>query len=768
MKNKLFIEIEISIVFYKMTFHKKKNYYSKNNPKNIFLKYKAYKDKRKKISFKNIDSSFSFTQNAKIAIIIPYRNREKHLEEFTKYFQKENFDVYVIEQMDDQKFNRGLLLNAGFHIASQKKNYDYYIFHDVDSLPDETLLKNYYYNGNKIIHYASPYLGYKYNFGDFFGGIVGMDKETFIKINGYPNNFYGWGGEDDALYNHVALSGFEVYRPTSGSYILLDHPEPKKEEINDLKRENILRDLKNWKIYGYSDIKHLYLLQNHYTYYPTSNSKSSSKSASKSSSKKGLKVYVYQVKIALVHPKFETHYSLMRPLVEWKDVEEHIIDTFDDEKYTKFDGKMNKKNIYDNLIETKVSKEYEDGLRKEDLEKTLKFIFDNYREVLYIRIRNNEIKRAYHLHNHDFKNNWSKYIQFPDHMKPYDFMTKRSKNLKTYRENLLPEDKWVANGCITKIEGSDEDGNPISYVKEFYEMILHTIKTFKNVPDCDLLINRKDFQYLHSNPNKYAYTHLYPENVEIPKSMKPEKYWVVCSQNTTDENKDVAVPSADEWNDIHKIKGLKNIYEWKDKKDCVIFRGSSTGCGLDEKTNPRIRLAEISYLLKNPNINIRLNKFVKKIRVNNLIYSYIQTEKFKHLLGEFVTPEEQMKCKYTLNIEGNAAAYRYGGLFGYNSVVIQAESKYKVWFEPLLKENSDYILLKKEIYMNEKDSIEQSKEKVNTFFEKLFSKNKDMKKISSNGNKFFKKYLQDDSIASYFYSLMKKINHLYDTSNQKK
>ncbi len=736
---------------------KKRNNLKKRNSKNIYTQYKLYKEKRKKINFKNIDSSFSFQKNAKVAIIIPYRNREKHLEEFTKYFQNENFDVYVIEQMDNQKFNRGLLLNAGFHIASEKKDYDYYIFHDVDSLPNEDLLQSYYYNGSKIIHYASPYLGYKYTFGDFFGGIVGMTKETFIKINGYPNNFYGWGGEDDSLYNRVSLSGFDVYRPTKGSYILLDHPEPKKEEINDLKRENILRDLKNWKIYGYSDIKNLYILENEYTY---GEKKNKSKSLSKSSSKKGLKVHVYQVKIAIVHPKYETHYSLMTPLVQWNEVEENIIKTFDDEKYEKYKEKMNKKNVYDNLVEEKVGKEYESGLTKEDLEKTLKFIFENYREVLYIRIRNNEIKRAYHLHNRDFVNNWSKYIEFPDHMKPYNFMVKRSKNLKTYRENLLPENKWVANGCITKIEGSGEDGNPISYVKEFYEMILHTIKTFKNVPDCDLLINRKDFQYLNSNPNKYAYTHLYPENVNIPNEMKPEKYWIVCSQNTTNENKDVAIPSADEWNDIKKINKLKNIPEWENKEDCVVFRGSSTGCGLDEKTNPRIRLSQISYLMKNPKINIKLNKFVKKIRVNDLKYSYIQTEKYKHLLGEFVSPETQMKCKYTLNIEGNAAAYRYASLFGYNSVVIQAQSKYKMWFEPLLKENKDYVLLRKELYMNEKDEIEESKERVKEFFETLFSKNKDMKKISSNGNKFFKKYLQHDSISSYLYSLMKKSNIL--------
>jgi hypothetical protein len=174
---------------------KKKLFLKKNgNNQNIRKRYSIYKKNRKMIIMKNIDDSFTFDKSVKVAIIIPYRNREDHLKTFAQHFQNENMDVYVIEQLDDQKFNRGLLLNAGFHIASQKKDYDYYIFHDVDSYPDQDLLPLYYYKGSKIIHYASPYLGYKYTFDYFFGGVVGMNKETFLTVNGFPNNFYGWGG----------------------------------------------------------------------------------------------------------------------------------------------------------------------------------------------------------------------------------------------------------------------------------------------------------------------------------------------------------------------------------------------------------------------------------------------------------------------------------------------------------------------------------------------------------------------------------------------
>jgi predicted glycosyltransferase involved in capsule biosynthesis len=34
---------------------------------------------------------------------------------------------------------------------------------------------------------------------DYFGGITSFSEIQFGKINGFPNNFWGWGGEDDEL-----------------------------------------------------------------------------------------------------------------------------------------------------------------------------------------------------------------------------------------------------------------------------------------------------------------------------------------------------------------------------------------------------------------------------------------------------------------------------------------------------------------------------------------------------------------------------------------
>ena len=79
----------------------------------------------------------------KLAVIIAYRDRAEHLKIFLHHmhpiFQRQLIDyrIFVIEQTGKEKFNRGALMNIGFLEANKVDNFDCFVFHDVDLVPED-------------------------------------------------------------------------------------------------------------------------------------------------------------------------------------------------------------------------------------------------------------------------------------------------------------------------------------------------------------------------------------------------------------------------------------------------------------------------------------------------------------------------------------------------------------------------------------------------------------------------------------------------------
>ena len=79
------------------------------------------------------------------------------------------------------------------------------IFHDVDVLPDINMIKNYIMPIKEVSQYATKNTFKKYNYDNFFGAVNGFQLNAYFKINGYPNSFWGWGGEDDATIKRIFI-----------------------------------------------------------------------------------------------------------------------------------------------------------------------------------------------------------------------------------------------------------------------------------------------------------------------------------------------------------------------------------------------------------------------------------------------------------------------------------------------------------------------------------------------------------------------------------
>lgn len=171
-------------------------------------------------------------------IAIPYRNRETHLNYFINHtvplIQKHlpNSKIVVVEQNEGKLFNRGALLNVAFKEYENKTKY--FFTHDVDINPTEKCITTYYV---KEVN-DSNVLGIYTSSCNTLGGIIKLSNETIHKINGFPNDIWGWGTEDKALQNRA-----EFYKIKKITNLMNDkeHPEYllRFHDINDRETKNM-------------------------------------------------------------------------------------------------------------------------------------------------------------------------------------------------------------------------------------------------------------------------------------------------------------------------------------------------------------------------------------------------------------------------------------------------------------------------------------------------------------------------------------------------
>jgi len=119
----------------------------------------------------------------------------------------------VCEQTPDgRRFNKGAVLNAGFREVALTHD-DVLCLHDIDLIPSPELCADYAraLPPRTVRHLGATFPRYA-GMKRFMGGVLMLRAGDFMRANGFPNDFEGWGGEDDVLGLRVRLLGLAVER----------------------------------------------------------------------------------------------------------------------------------------------------------------------------------------------------------------------------------------------------------------------------------------------------------------------------------------------------------------------------------------------------------------------------------------------------------------------------------------------------------------------------------------------------------------------------
>lgn len=205
---------------------------------------------------RRVTRPLSFNTDRRLTVVIPYRDRAEHLEtllpELTARLKEQDlrYRILVVEQEVGALFNRGRLLNAGMQYAADMT--DYYCFHDVDAVP---IAANYACPSQplRLVNTVLNSAGQRVHTPHYFSGAITIRKEQAFAVNGFSNEYWGWGKEDDDFYFRLLLSGFVCYFDLKGTFRDLPNPPhqcvrrgpmlPTHVKLNRRRRSLLLRGL---------------------------------------------------------------------------------------------------------------------------------------------------------------------------------------------------------------------------------------------------------------------------------------------------------------------------------------------------------------------------------------------------------------------------------------------------------------------------------------------------------------------------------------------
>jgi N-terminal region of glycosyl transferase group 7/N-terminal domain of galactosyltransferase len=225
---------------------------------------------QRRLSAQRRTASLSFSVVARLTVIIPVRDREPHLARLLPRLRSKldeqgiRYRLLVVEQSAGAPFNKGVLLNAGFRAAAD--GCDYVCLHDVDALP----LEANYLCPSEPLRLVTNLVGSRHGAARdprYFGGAITLRREHFQEANGFSNEYWGWGKEDDDFLFRLWFSGRVCWSDQRGTFEDLPNPaqqqvrftklrKPKTLRANRRRRSRFMRGLLDYRADGLDSLTH--------------------------------------------------------------------------------------------------------------------------------------------------------------------------------------------------------------------------------------------------------------------------------------------------------------------------------------------------------------------------------------------------------------------------------------------------------------------------------------------------------------------------------
>lgn len=380
---------------------------------------------------------------------------------------------------------------------------------------------------------------------------------------------------------------------------------------------------------------------------------------------------------------------------------------------------------------------------------TFHYIFYKFVKGIFISIRDNKIVTFLPFSNAHYRNEFSDRIRVSSNFTSVQEFLNYISAKKGYKPQYhKPLNEWYSNNGLFRYETQKflSDNNVETLLNMF-----ETLCEKRVLPDIDFFVNRRDFPLIKRD-NTEPYYNVYDSKTFKLLSHEYDKYSPLLSCSSNESYADIMMPTFEDWarsqyqeNGKTFPKGHRRYPKiqtgkWEEKEQKIVFRGTTTGVGATPTTNQRLKAFEIAQ----QHIGLDVGFTSWNLRARKVMGSpFLQTiERKDYPLVKPLSLQEQSKFKFLLNLEGHVAAFRLSYELSSGSVILLADSDWKLWFSKFLIPWVHFVPVKNDL----SDLIEK--------FEWCQKNDEKCKKIAESALHFYNKYLGENGILDFLQKLL--------------